>query len=97
MIWFDNDTLRQGSYNAYKKWPNIYLMNPSNENWIKYMTNSVNLVYKNLPFDGFHVDQVGKRTDWLFNADGKQQRDDREIYEGFAKFLKAMKAAQPEK
>lgn len=97
MIWYDNDTLRQGSYNAYKKWPNIYLMNPSNEDWIKYMTNSVNLVYKNLPFDGFHVDQVGKRTDWLYNADNTNRRDDREIYEGFAKFLKAMKAAQPEK
>ena len=30
-------------------------------------------------------------------ADDTNRRDDREIYEGFAKFLKAMKAAQPEK
>ena len=46
MIWYDEGILRQGCYNAYKEWPNIYLMNPSNEHWIKYMTDSVNLVYK---------------------------------------------------
>lgn len=98
MNWWQGDHFRQGrlDYND-AKWPSIYLMNPSNDKWISYMKNSVDEVYKNLDFDGYHIDQVGKQTDWLFDRGGSNQRNDAEVYNGFAKFVNAMKTAHPEK
>lgn len=39
----------------------IYWMNPANKNWQQYIYKQTEKVFANLPFDGWHVDQLG---DW---------------------------------
>jgi len=39
----------------------IMLLNPADEEWQKYLIGSEKEVFKHLPFDGWHVDQLGDR------------------------------------
>ncbi|MFF2886467.1 glycoside hydrolase family 66 protein [Paenibacillus sp. NPDC057967] len=39
----------------------IMLMNPANEQWQNYLFQAEQEVFKHLPFDGWHVDQLGDR------------------------------------
>lgn len=70
----------------------IYLVDPSNRDWQKYLADRNDDVYKALDFDGFHIDQLGDRgTDYDYY--GSQVN----LPNGYASFIKAMKERQPDK
>ncbi|MDY3979185.1 MAG: glycoside hydrolase family 66 protein [Tidjanibacter sp.] len=71
---------------------NIYLMNPSNQDWLDYFAARADEVYEVFDFDGFHIDQLGSRgTRYDYNG----QRID--LPAGYGKFIDKMKSAQPDK
>ncbi len=49
----------------------IYWMNPDNRDWQNYIFHQTEKVFNALPFDGWHVDQLG---DWgkMWTADGRE-------------------------
>lgn len=49
----------------------IYLMDPSNAAWRNYIFNKMADVFKALPFDGWHIDQLGDRGT-LYNYSGQE-------------------------
>ncbi|MGD9900766.1 MAG: glycoside hydrolase family 66 protein [Calditrichaceae bacterium] len=53
----------------------IYWMNPGNKEWQNYIFYQTKKVFDALPFDGWHVDQLG---DWgnLWTADGREIKPD---------------------
>lgn len=71
---------------------NIYLENPGNEEWISYMKDRCDEVYKNFGFDGFQVDQLGDRGE-VFDYNHNKV----ELNKAYVPFLAAMKTAHPEK
>lgn len=95
--------LRQVQY-PLGDWPSIYVMNPGNQNWVNYLSGSINKVYHNLAFDGFHIDQLGHQRDaYYVNLKSKKvngqkvytdgDRRDTHDFEGyFANFINRMKA-----
>ena len=48
----------------------IQLMNPGNQAWLDYLFRQERTVLEHLPFDGWHVDQLGNRGT-LYTAEGK--------------------------
>ncbi|MFD2615425.1 glycoside hydrolase family 66 protein [Paenibacillus gansuensis] len=48
----------------------IQLMNPGNQEWMDYLFTQEKKVQEHLPFDGWHVDQLGNRGT-LYTAQGK--------------------------
>lgn len=70
----------------------IYLVDPSNTGWQAYFADRVDDVYKALQFDGFHIDQLGKRNT-LYDYYGSQLN----LPNGYASFVKVMKERQPDK
>ena len=76
--------------NAWKS--NIYLMDPDNADWQKYLAERNDDVYANFDFDGFHIDQVGNRGT-VYDYNGNKVN----LPKGFASFINAMKAAHPQK
>lgn len=71
---------------------NIYLTNPGNTSWQKYLAAKTQDMYDVYAFDGFHVDQVGDLgTHYDYNGN---QID---VPKGFASFLSSMKTAAPTK
>lgn len=95
--------LRQVQY-PLGDWPSIYVMNPGNQNWVNYLSGSINKVYQNLRFDGFHIDQLGHQRDaYYVNLKSKKvngqkvytdgDRCNTNDFEGyFANFINRMKA-----
>lgn len=71
---------------------NLYLLDPANTEWQSYMVNEVNTVYKNLQFDGFHMDQVGDRGP-RYRYDGTNAS----LANAFKPFIEAIKTATPTK
>ena len=71
---------------------NIYLVNPSNPDWLNYFSARVKEVYDVYDFDGFHIDQVGNRGT-LYDYDGSQVN----LPDGFEKFIRKMKTDFPQK
>ena len=71
---------------------NIYLVDPSDKEWQQYMTERNDDVYANFAFDGYQIDQLGKRGT-LYNYDGTPVN----LREGYASFIEAMKQAHPDK
>ena len=71
---------------------NIWLMNPENADWQKYLADRNDEVYANLDFDGFHIDQVGDRGT-VYDYNGNKVN----LPKGFASFINAMKSAHPQK
>jgi len=61
----------------------IYWMNPANSYWQKYIFKQMAKVFRALPFDGWHVDQLG---DWgkMWTYDGREV----DIAQSFNPFLK---------
>ncbi|WP_419871960.1 glycoside hydrolase family 66 protein [Candidatus Pristimantibacillus sp. PTI5] len=64
----------------------IMMYDPANPNWQNYLIEKEKEVFKHLPFDGWHVDQLGDRGT-LFNASG----DVVKLPQGYVSFLKAAK------
>ncbi|MCJ8010850.1 glycoside hydrolase family 66 protein [Paenibacillus sp. KQZ6P-2] len=64
----------------------IMLYDPSNPEWQNYLIAKEKEVFKHLPFDGWHVDQLGERGT-LWNAAGESV----ELPHGYLSFLKAAK------
>lgn len=71
---------------------NIYLLDPSNTDWQKYLGDRNDDVYASLDFDGFHIDQLGDRG-IRYDYYGSQK----DLRKGYASFINYMKERQPEK
>ena len=81
------------SHNLPSGWKsNIYLVDPANVAWQKYMAERNDDIYFNFAFDGFQMDQLGKRST-LYDYSGIPVN----LREGYASFIKAMKQAHPDK
>lgn len=70
----------------------IYLTNPNNTDWQKYLAAQNKDVYEHFDFDGYHIDQVGDRGT-VYDFYGNTVN----LPSGFANFIKAMKQAEPGK
>jgi dextranase len=66
----------------------ILLLNPGNEAWQSYLFEAEKEVYNHLPFDGWHVDQLGDRGT-LYDGEGKKV----DIQQTYKPFLEAAKKA----
>lgn len=64
----------------------IMLYDPSNTEWQNYLISKEAEVFEHLPFDGWHVDQLGDRGG-LWNAQGESVK----LPEGYVSFLKKAK------
>ncbi|MBN2982320.1 glycoside hydrolase family 66 protein [Cohnella algarum] len=67
---------------------NIMLVNPANEEWQQYLFRTEKETFEHLPFDGWHVDQLGDRGT-LYDAEGNKVN----LQEAYASFLLAAKEA----
>jgi dextranase len=71
---------------------NLYLLDPSNANWQQYLKDQNEIVYNNLDFDGYHIDQLGDRgTRYIY--DGSYLN----LTQAFGSFIQANNSAFPEK
>ena len=70
----------------------IYLTDPNNTDWQKYLAAQNKDVYEHFDFDGYHIDQVGNRGT-VYDFYGNTVN----LPSGFANFIKAMKQAEPGK
>lgn len=70
----------------------IYLTDPNNTDWQKYLAAQNEEVYEHFDFDGYHIDQVGDRGT-VYDFYGNTVN----LPSGFANFIKAMKQAEPGK
>lgn len=71
---------------------NIYLLDPSNKEWQEYIGKRNDDVYANFNFDGYQIDQLGKRSD-LYDWSGARIN----LPQGYASFIEAMKGCHPDK
>lgn len=71
----------------------IWFTDPSNSSWQQHLSVKNDDVYKAYPFDGFHIDQVGKRDGKLYQYNGKEL----DLAKSFQSFISAMKKARPDK
>lgn len=71
---------------------NIYLVDPSNEEWLAYIGDRNDDVYHNFDFDGYQIDQLGWRGD-RYDYYGHAV----DLPAGYGKFIDAMKARHPQK
>jgi dextranase len=71
----------------------LFLLDPSNTAWQNYLNNENKKVYAALPFDGFHIDQLGDRGSARFTYNGSPLNLD----QTFKPFIEAVKADQPQK
>ena len=70
----------------------IYLVNPANAEWLSYIGEKTDDVYKTLEFDGYQIDQLGGRGT-LYDYNGEEI----DLEAGYAAFINEMKQKQPEK
>ncbi|SFN60866.1 endo-dextranase [Salegentibacter flavus] len=70
----------------------IYLTDPSNPDWLEYLKDQNDLVYENLAFDGFHIDQLGSRDD-VYDYSGNRV----DLPNAFGNFIDEMKQDDAEK
>lgn len=72
----------------------ITFVDPGNGGWQKYICDRTDEVYSHLGFDGFQVDQVGRRGDgYIYLRDGTRHL----LADRFPSLLKALKTRQPSK
>ncbi|WP_020600621.1 glycoside hydrolase family 66 protein, partial [Spirosoma panaciterrae] len=71
----------------------IYFLDPANRGWQQYLAKQNTAVYSALPFDGFHIDQVGNRDKKLFDFGGRLI----DLETRYNPFIQSMKAAHPDK
>lgn len=71
---------------------NIYLLDPSNTEWQQYIISENKKVYHYLPFDGYHMDQLG---DWgtHYTYDGTMLQ----LSQTFKPFIETVKTNDPDK
>lgn len=74
----------------------ITYMNPLNGAWGDYIAGQANVVYQNLPFDGWHVDQLGTLPSDTYSSDGVHL-DWGSFGDGYGAVLKHTKAKNPDK
>ncbi len=72
---------------------NIYLTDPSNQEWQQYLAQRNRDVYEVFDFDGFHIDQLGNRNHTLYNYGGYSIN----MPQAYKSFIQAMKADVPDK
>jgi len=70
----------------------IYVLDPSNVSWQNYLINENKKVYGALPFDGYHIDQVGNRGT-RYKFDGTSL----DLSQTFKPFIQAVKTDLPAK
>jgi dextranase len=70
----------------------ILVTNPANTSWQNYIYDKTNLIYQNLNFDGWHLDQLGDRGT-VYDYNGSTVK----INETFAPFLQNLKQRFPNK
>lgn len=71
---------------------NINIMNPTNPWWQDYIIHQQKTIYQHLPFDGWHIDQLGDRGE-VFNEWGSLVH----MTDGFQPFLTKIKQEIPAK
>ncbi len=64
----------------------VFLVNPAHPEWQEYLFNQQKKVYKALPFDGWHIDQLGPREN-VYDFDGEKL----ELDQSFQSFLEKAK------
>ena len=65
--YFDPDHSRKDYHDLPEDWKSdITFVDPGNTDWQNYLCDRNDEVYRNLDFDGFQVDQVGRRGDGYF-------------------------------
>ena len=70
----------------------IYLVNPANEGWLAYLAERNDEVYSYLDFDGYQIDQLGRR-DNVYDWNGESVN----LPDGYSDFINYMKNRHPEK
>ncbi|MBD1382198.1 glycoside hydrolase family 66 protein [Metabacillus arenae] len=70
----------------------VFLVNSGNSEWQKYVNDQQKMVYEALPFDGWHIDQLGMRGD-VYDYDGNHVALD----ESFQPFLEYTKSEMEDK
>lgn len=70
----------------------LYLLDPSNDDWQKYLQAQNEIVYNNLDFDGYHIDQLGERGT-RYRYDGSYLN----LTQAFGSFIQANHIAFPGK
>jgi len=92
-IFQDANHSKKDSHQLPDSWKSdIYLVDPSNTEWQKYLGDRNDDVYASLDFDGFHIDQLGDRGN-RYDYYGSQKN----LRNGYASFINYMKERQPEK
>ncbi|MDN3670669.1 glycoside hydrolase family 66 protein [Echinicola jeungdonensis] len=71
----------------------IFLLDPSNSSWQDYLIQENQEVYEALPFDGFHMDQLGKRNKALYTYEGNSVQ----LENTYQPFIEAIKDGHPQK
>lgn len=92
-IYTDNTHSKKDKHALSSSWKSdIYLVDPSNPEWLSYIGDRNDDVYASLDFDGFHIDQLGDRgTDYDYYGSVKN------FPKSYATFIKAMKERHPDK
>ncbi|WP_163538600.1 glycoside hydrolase family 66 protein [Gracilibacillus sp. YIM 98692] len=86
-IFKDPNQNEQDKHPLPEEWKsNIYLFDPSNLKWQRFLFEKEQEVFNQLNFDGWHVDQLGHRGD-VWNKDGEKV----DLWETYPTFLKKAK------
>ncbi len=81
------------AHNLPSSWKSdIFLVDPSNDEWLKYIGDRTDDVYAVFDFDGYQIDQLGNRGD-RYDYYGVKVN----LPRGYGKFISAMKERQPSK
>ena len=92
-LYKDQNHSKKDCLNMSSDWKSdIYLTDPNNTDWQKYLAAQNKDVYEHFDFDGYHIDQVGDRGT-VYDFYGNTVN----LPSGFANFIKAMKQAEPGK
>lgn len=92
-LYKDQNHSKKDCLNMLSDWKSdIYLTDPNNTDWQKYLAAQNKDVYEHFDFDGYHIDQVGDRGT-VYDFYGNTVN----LPSGFANFIKAMKQAEPGK
>lgn len=93
--YFDSQHTHKDFHTLPSDWKSdITFVDPANGEWQKYLCDRNDEVYRNLAFDGFQVDQVGKRGDgYVYDYWGNRFN----LADRFPSLLQAMKQRHPDK
>lgn len=93
MLYKDRQHQQHDLHDLPSSWKSdIYLANPGNPNWQRYLADRNDDVYATLDFDGYQIDQLGPRAT-LYDYEGKEVN----LTDGYATFIQSMKQRHPTK